>query len=149
MKKFKFRFESVLKYKKILEEQKQIALAKHINKISECKQNIENLINEIAIQGNNLKEQTNKGIRADEIIMFQDYINKLLNDKKNNEFNLQKLESEKVKKQEELTEAMKERKIYDKLKEKDFEQYTIDLRKEEAKQIDETVIQRFKPLRKK
>jgi flagellar FliJ protein len=137
MKKFKFRLESVLKYKGFLEKEAKQALMSVNLDIKECEANIEqikfkrlNLIDE-------LEKKTEEGISIEFYHMHQNYIasveNSLVREKKRLEY----LFKEKDLKTKRLIDARKEKEAMERLKDKTKKKYIEEMLYEEQKELDE------------
>lgn len=131
MKKFKFKFETILKIRshnvKLAEEDLARVLKekhKRYDKISDFEEEIASLLyfnkNEISfLQARNYR-----------INHIQEQIKKLLNEIRN-------IEEIEVVRRNRLTELMREEKVMEKLKEKDFNQFKFEINKKENEFIDE------------
>ncbi len=138
MSNFNFRFEKVLNYKKTIEDYKknqygivQKKLMTEEDKLAKINQNIENIKDEKNLSITN----TNVG----NLVMYNNYINDL-----SKKLNLQKQIVKKTKEdaekaKEEMIIAVKEKKIFEKLKEQGYKEYVYHLQKNEEKQVDSII----------
>jgi len=139
MKKFNYRFESILKFKENLKKQAMKAVAEVERQISACDEKKMILINEL--RECNLKT-TGKKFKASDLQFLESHIYYL---KKKIEFvdnelsKLNLLSKIKVKK---LTEKTIENKMFDKLKESDLMKFIKDQNKIDLKNIDEFALQK-------
>lgn len=136
MKKFNFKFESILNirsHKVNLAKEDLAKVLKEKNKrydiITDYEEEISTLLQY------NLKDIAYLQARTYRILHIEDQIKKLVTEIKNIE------EIEKVRK-EKLAELLKEEKIMEKLKENDFNQYKFDINKKDNEFIDEIANQR-------
>ncbi|QQY80736.1 flagellar FliJ protein [Keratinibaculum paraultunense] len=135
---FNFRFERVLNYKKTIEDYKKsqygVAQKKLIaeeDKLNEINQIITNVKDEKNIS----TEETSVG----NLVMYNNYINDL-----SKKLNLQKQIVENIRKdaekaKEEMINAVKEKKIFEKLKEQEYKKHIYHLQKNEEKHIDSII----------
>ena len=138
MKKFKYRFEPLLKVKSEIEKQKQKEFAqvkqKVNNQTQKIKQTDKNFNNSLDRQR---QEQTNK-ISVAEMLVYGRYFVKLKKDNITNNEMLRALNMELEKKRKSLVESTTEKKKYEKLKENLLIRYKSDFTKAETKENDET-----------
>ena len=139
MKKFKFRYERILKIRKDKVEEIKNKLGKLNYDLSQKEKEMEAVFdqrNEFFKENDILLE---KGCSAGELKSINDFssfyrksIDKLRNDIRNLNNRIEKVMSE-------LSEAVKEEKIMEKLKEKEYEIYLENIEKAEGKVIEEIV----------
>ena len=138
MKKFKYRFEPLLKVKSEIEKQKQKEFAqvkqKVNNQTQKIKQTDKNFNNSLDRQR---QEQTNK-ISVAEMLVYGRYFVKLKKENITNNEMLRALNMELEKKRKSLVESTTEKKKYEKLKENLLIRYKSDFTKAETKENDET-----------
>ena len=139
MKKFKFRYESVLKMRLDMESRIKNELARLISKRQDYLDAIESLIESsynydqhiqnVLIDGDakNERQQFTQGKKY-----YRDLMTKL-------KASLATVDAEIKKTQVKLVEAMKERKVMDKLKEKAFQEFVDAVNEADAKLIEEVV----------
>lgn len=138
MKKFKYRFEPLLKVKSEIEKQKQKEFAQVKQKVNnhtlKIKQTDKNFNNSLDRQR---QEQTNK-ISVAEMLVYGRYFVKLKKENITNYEMLRALNMELEKKRKSLVESTTEKKKYEKLKENLLIRYKSDFTKAETKDNDET-----------
>lgn len=137
MKKFKFRLESVLKYKGFLEKEAKQALMAVNSDIKECEANIGqiklkrlNLIDE-------LENETIKGITIEAFQMYQNYISSVDYQLAREEKRLEYLFNQRELKTMRLIEARKETEVMERLKKNKKKKYIEEMLYEEQKELDE------------
>ncbi len=144
MKKFKFRFQTVLTQRKIIEDQKKTELAKALA----VKENIVQEKIKMKSELNKAREKLSftgpSAITSDQIELNRHYAISLESALKEKDIEIEESEKEIEICQKTLHEAMKEKKIFEKLKEKQHRQYIYESEKEEAQITDEIVVQRYK-----
>ena len=136
---FRFKLQRVLDLKLKQEDEKKNQIATLIQAIKTKEDELEALISEKKQKEFSLNDNRKRGISILEIRNINQYL--LFLDKKINtlRFEISSLESKKKKKRLEYLELQKERKTFEKLKEKDYEKYLYNEKKEEEKMIDQIV----------
>jgi len=143
MAKLKFRLQTVLNYKTQQEENKKNELGKAIQQLEAEKKKLRILEGQLAKLVNEFNESAKKTTvtKLIEYNGFLSVLNKRIKAQKEN-VNLKAQIVDKIR--EELLEAVKERKILDKLKEKKLQEFFIETKKDEQKINDEIVSYNFK-----
>ncbi|MBF4691726.1 flagellar export protein FliJ [Fusibacter ferrireducens] len=138
MKKFKFRYESVLKMRLDKEDQLKNDLAKLVQKRQNILDQIDHLKEKLEDYSSWVQEGLLSGRRMHyyEIDQGKQYYRKHIHDLT---VTLQQVEAKIEEAKVVLTEAMKERKVMEKLKEKDYQKYIDDFNQADAKVIEEIV----------
>ncbi|MDD7403882.1 MAG: flagellar export protein FliJ [Butyribacter sp.] len=143
MAKFVFKMESILSIKYKLEDQAKAEYGLEIAKLHEEEEKLEKLKKKKLAYQTELTEAV-----QNHLIIFQ--IKKLENSIENVKYNMnlqrivikqQQLKVDEAR--EKLDEAVKERKTYEKLKEKAFEEFKAEIEAQERKEVDELVSFRF------
>ncbi len=135
---YKFKLQRVLDYKETLEGLKKSEYGTAIQKLNEEKEILSNYISkksEIIKQFNTIDDKINIG----SFRTYNNYISEITNRIKKQEENVMYAEREAIKIQEELLEAMKEKKSFEKLKEKDYKEFILEEKREEEKIMDQIV----------
>ncbi len=144
MKKFRFKLQTVLKYRRFLEERKKREFAIYLGKLNEAKNTMERLkikLNETLISIN--RERTIKELDIVNIMLYESYLIKL---KRLIEWKLIEIEQIREKLEEKrkaYIESSRDRKILDRLKEKEYSAYISDLDKKIQSIIDEIAITKY------
>ena len=134
---FKFKFQKALEYKEKLEDEAKERVRK---KKEEEKLQIEKIEIMYTEKKDFLAEYEKKQhgkIDIAALTYCNNYLNIFEKTIKSEEKKLQELSLQVEKLQQDYFECVKERKIFEKLKEKDKEKYTAELEKEEQKLVDE------------
>lgn len=135
---YKFKLQRVLDYKETVEGLKKSEYGTAIQKLNEEKEILSNYISrksEIIKQFSTKDDKINIG----SFRIYNNYISEITNKIKNQEKNVMESEREAVKVQKELLEAMKEKKAFEKLKEKDHKEFILEEKREEEKIMDQIV----------
>lgn len=136
--KFNFRLERVLNYKKTVEDLKKNQygsvkqrLNREENKLDSFIKHKKNLLNE--------KDSTIVKTRVGNLVLYNNYI-KDINEKIENQKEIvSQVEKELQIKRAEMIDAIKEKKMFEKLKENEYEKYLYELKKEEEK-LNDTIV---------
>ena len=136
---FRFKLQRVLDLKLKQEDEKKNQIATLMQAIKTKEDELEALISEKKQKEFSLNDNRKRGISILEIRNINQYL--LFLDKKINtlRFEISSLESNLNQKRQEYLELQKERKTFEKLKEKDYEKYLYKEKKEEEKMIDQIV----------
>jgi flagellar FliJ protein len=140
---FHFRLESLLKYRRQLEEQSLIRLASATAELLQEQELLNNLQEESAEQLIALEECQQGIVTVAKLKMLRDY-----NDKLKEDIILQKQQVDQAAARRQLRideteQAMKDRKLVEKLREKRLLQYQKEMLLEEQKELDELGLQIF------
>lgn len=143
MAKFIFKMENILKVKRKLENQAQSAYALALAKVQEEEEKLQQLSSRKTGYEKKLAENMLEFLQIQEIKRLEDAV-ELMKDR----ILEQKVVLENAKIQAErarvkLQEAMVERKTYEKLKEKAFEAFKLEVNAQEKKEVDELVSYKF------
>lgn len=138
MEKFNFKLERVLDYKKGVETNKKNEYGKAYRKLNDD----EKLLQNYNGYKENLAKERNKSLintSINDLKMYNNFLTDI-----NNRINMQKNEVHKSRKEmevakNELLEATKEKKMFEKLKEYKYDEYLYSLKKEEEK-ITDTIV---------
>ena len=141
---FSFPFETLLNMKKNLEELSQMRLAKKMNQLREQEQAIQRVVEEILSGEQALREKIGQGMKASEYVVY-----KLYEEDLTRELQLKKEARKQTKKEIEaeqkiLIQLMKERKMFERLKEKQWKRFQSEVERLDQKNSDEMVITRFR-----
>jgi len=140
MVKFKFKFESVLNVKIIMEKKIQEEISLIEKEIKEY-----NHKRQIVIEERNRARQSLKGIhcKVSEYLSFKIFDVNLSKVIKTIEKKIETLIGSKMSKQMELVEKKKERKVFEILKDSQLQEYLLDERRDELKELNEIAIRNF------
>lgn len=146
MKKFSFRLQTVLEMREKTLEEKRREMAKVISELNEQNQKLEELFSKQNNAKTHLETIYASGQELDilEITNFKDYIGKVIVDAKNQEQIIEKTKIQLRIKQMEVTNALKELKILEKLKETQEKKFYQNIEYINAKEIDDIASTRYK-----
>jgi flagellar FliJ protein len=134
----------MLKLKEHKEKERQREHAETVQKVQEQKDKLVRIDQE---RGETLKHQRHSlvgSMSLAELLVCSRYLMKLKKDTLTGRELLRGLEKEADKRREKLVEASKERKIYEKLKEKQIAKFTKEVERLENKAVDETATNGFR-----
>lgn len=138
MKKFNFQFQKILEYKESIEDQKRNFFNKELTAYNEEKLTLKTLVD----KRDYFNEQRNSNISSttiNNLKLFNQYsmdINETI-DYQQERVVIKEKDVERAKKK--LIESVKEKKTFEKLKERHYEQYLFEVKKDEEKLIDQLV----------
>jgi flagellar FliJ protein len=132
MKKFEFTLNSLLMIKNSLERQAKQKMAEAVSRRDKCQEEIEEIE-----RRKELARTNNKSFTAHEYLMFSRYYSDLERMRKSKTCELEAIEKEIEEIRQELVTIMQERKVLEKLREKQYEEYLVELGKEQDKLVDD------------
>lgn len=135
MSKFKFKMQKVLEIKEKIEKQKENEHTKAINILNKYKKQKVEVVNQKRKIVQDLKQGIINNISSKEIASYNNYINYMKKVIKMIEKNIKLSQTDVDRKREQLEDAIKERKVMGKLKEKEFEKY-----KEQEKRLEQNLL---------
>jgi flagellar protein FliJ len=139
---FSYRFQTLLNWKKNLEELSQMQLAGKMEELKKQEEEIERIKRLRTDSDRRLTEESTRGMEAGAYLLYKEFGEDRLNDllRKEREKKSTLTEIEEVR--EELIGFMRETKILDRVKEKDLRKFTDQMEKSDQKKIDEMVVMR-------
>ena len=137
MKKFKYRLEALLKLKEHIEKEKQKDLATVRQRVLRQKQEIQQIERNHKQVLNGKRTKQSDKLSVAELLVYSRYLLKLKGDALNNRELLRGLQKTESEKRDLLLQAVKERKTYEKLKERQQEQFNKEVTTLEKKESDE------------
>ena len=143
MAKFIFSMQNILSMKEKIEEQEKAEYSQVMMRFNEEQDKLNELIERQSMAEVELKNTINEVLDIREIREKEDFIEIIKMYVKEQQLIVIACEEEVRQARERLNEAMKERKIYEKLREKAFEEFIQEENKREQKEIDELVSYRY------
>ena len=135
-----FRLHTVLRYRQTLENRAQERLVR-------AREEVERLVRDMQLQQNRLRElsreledRKGQGMHIREILVYQNHMRRLRNEIAHKEQELQSARQRVARKERELYRASRDRKLLDKLKEKQDARYARYLEDKEKKELDEVAV---------
>ena len=142
---FTFPFETLLNMKKNLEELSQMRLAKKMNQLREQEEAIQRVMEEIVSNDRALKEKSEQGMKASEYLVYKIYQEDRARDLLLKRAAMRQTKKEIEAEQKTLIQLMKERKMFERLKEKQWKKFQSQMERLDQKNSDEMVITRYRP----
>lgn len=139
MKKFKFTLEPVLRYKSMMERQKLQELALIRAEIEELENKRDQIIKRKHWAMEDFKSKVSTGVKPPSIKNYIDYFARLSEDIERVAQEILRKEKEEERVIEEIVVLRREKKSMEILKERRYEEYLIELKRYEDKQLDELV----------
>ena len=133
----KFKLQAVLKYRKTLEEQAQQKLAEVLNVQAELRRRQGEANGHLSALSGQLLQKQELGLSILELLLYEDQIEHHRQQCEKLQQQLEELEGLLDASRQELLVAARERKIIEKLKEKQLEEYLSHLDRNERKMLDE------------
>jgi len=148
LKKYSFRLQTVLEMREKKLEDKRREMAKVIAVLNEQNQQLQALVSRQQNTRNSLEEIYSSGKELDiiEITNYKDYLGKVIVDAKNQKITIEKTQFVLKFKQMEVTEALKEVKILEKLKETQEKKFYQEYEYVQAKEIDDIASTRYRKI---
>ena len=143
MKKFEFRLEPLLKFRKLQEENAQTKAAQANNVYLEEVEIEKQLKEKLQTVFDSFRNSQLTGMTVDQLKRFSCFIDKFNGDLARQTENVRIAEMKRREALQELEEAVKNRKLVDKLKERRFQEYQFDLLNAEQKMLDEIGTQQY------
>lgn len=140
MKRFRFRLEPLRKAKEFRERQKQRELAQALSMVRRQQAQLQHTDGERKRTTDEQLLQMRRTFTVGDMLLYSRYLVKLKGDTLAGKEVLRALEAETDKKRLALTEATRERRIYDNLRQKKFSAFVEEVRSVERKEADEIAI---------
>lgn len=146
MKKFNFKLETVLKLREKILEDKMLELAKIMRILSDAEEELNRLFQERTNVNNEIVEVYTAKENVDYVMVdiFRNYTIKLTSKAKQQESLIKEIKNSIKIKQKEVREALKNRDVLVKLKEKQFQSYYKEIEYKEMQELDDITICRYK-----
>lgn len=141
---FKFKLESVLEYKKKIEEEEQRELARLKEILRQEQERLEHLKMTKVEEMKELVEKSSQGLlNVAEIQMYHSHLKRLDKEIASQEITVQRATIDVEEQRQKLIRASQDKKTYEKLKEKHKAVFELALEEEERKFIDELATMRY------
>ena len=140
---FRFRFRNVLRFREAKEEQKKQELGIKLNRLKHAEDELNGIVN-TSKKHDIMMEKSAQGRTSVRTLIYNYFYARFLDKSKSNQEKTVDVAKEDVEaKRIELIEATKKKKILERLKERELEDYNRAIVKEEQTLIDEIATQRF------
>ena len=140
---YKFNLQSVLDHRQLIEDNLKKEFSEIKVKVIVEEQLLEVLKRKEMKTIHALKLEQNSGISSQQVVTYHTYINRLFERMTEQEAAIDGIRAEEVKKHGEVLEAVKKRKILEKLKVKGIDRYRQMILDQETKFIDEIAVNQF------
>ena len=140
---YKFNLESLLNHRKYIEETLQKKLAIFKKSLDDEKKKLRRYQKDKEKYWFQLQQKQKEGNTVSELSLYVDYINRLSKDIDTQRKKVLKAKEKFSQKRNDLIEAMKKRKILDKMKAKGLEQYHQEIRKKELGIMNEVAVNQY------
>jgi len=147
MKKFNFRLEPILKLRKQQEDQKKRAVGDLLAEINALQRQALEMADAIRRQDRALRQNVRGTVDINWIAYYQGYVTHLRQSISQKIDEVAQIQKKLVQARHELTEAARQTKILEKLKEKRKQRYEKELRRREIGELDEIAAQQCHPAR--
>ena len=142
MKRFRYRLEPILKYRKHMERTAQLETAKASSAVSECRHTIDMLNLDYHQHALELEKKMTSGIDAEHYLVYRSYMNGMEAAIDGEEERHKQLKKILRKKQDVLKERSISKKVISNLKDRRKKKYYEDMLKSEQKETDDAIIVR-------
>jgi flagellar FliJ protein len=140
---YTFKLQSVLDHRKSIEDERKKELVEIRSKISSAEQLLESLQRKEMKTTRALKLDQTTGISSHQVVTYQTYLKRLKERITEQEKFINDVRVEEANKQDEVVEAVKKRKILEKLRSKGIDRYRKMILDHEMKFIDEIAVSQF------
>lgn len=140
MEAYKFSLEKVLEWRTDKEKDKARELAIIQRRLHEEEEKLEGLLNRLSQAKREIQSYKN----IQKLQQQRLYIDQIEEEIERKKIEIEEITKRFDKSREELLAAQKDRKVMEKLKEKDFQSYKTQIQKKEQKQLDEAAILRYR-----
>ncbi len=137
MDKFSFRLENILEIKRKFEEQQKNEFMQAMKQLNVEETRLSELCEKREVVYEEAKKSREKTLQLRRLQESQQEIKFIEDAIKQQQIYVKRAKQRADKEQVKLAELMKERKTYEQLREREFEQYKLDMQAEEMKEIDE------------
>ena len=140
---YKYNLESLLNHRIYIEEtlQKELAISKRL--LADAKNKLKTYQKEKEKYGLQLQQKQKEGHTVSEISLYVDYVKWLAKDIESQRKKVLEAKKKFGQKRNDLIEAMKKRKILEKLKAKGLEEYQKEMRKKEQDFMNEVAVNQY------
>ena len=137
MKRFQFRLQSLLNYKKHLEEVARQEMAKAVTRVNICEERIQALVKERLNMKDTLEKRVEQGMGSGEFKQYHGYLTVIEQMVVSHRRTKERLEKELEEKRSMLAKRTIDKRAMERLREKKADEYSREMLKEEQKMVDE------------
>jgi len=135
--KFKFKFDTVLKHRKLLEDKEAKEFYKRHSKLDKETATLNDLLNRYKDSQTELARKKEQGIDIAELKIYYTYMNALKLDIRAQRIKVKQADAKKEEQRKELVKAQKNKKVIDKLKENKINEFKEEERTQDLKTLDD------------
>ncbi|MBQ7669069.1 MAG: flagellar export protein FliJ [Clostridia bacterium] len=140
---FKFKFEAILNLKVRMEDMKKAELRRISKELEDEKEKLKNLMQEREVLYEKVREKSSRGITKQELITFNNYVSVLKRKITNQKSVIFEISTRLDKVRQELVKVSQEKKMFEILKEKKYDEYMKEYYKKEQEVVDNLISFRF------
>ncbi|GEM_PF-452629 len=140
---YTFKLQGVLDHRQFLEDNHKKQLAEIRNQLIAAQQKLQSLKGREMNTTAALKREQTTGLSSDQVVAYHVYLKRLIERITKQKTVIDEIKKRESEKQDEMLEAMKRRKILDKLKAQGLDHYRQMVLKREMKFIDEIAVNQF------
>lgn len=143
MKKYRFKLESLLKYRQLSEDKLRQELAIKMQILRRCEKQLSFMRSEKHRYAMELNQVQSSGVRGNRIFVYRNYLSGMTKQIEQQEIKRTESKKEVDEAQKDYLEARKKLKSVEKIKEKDFQRYLDEMKISEQKALDETATTQY------
>jgi len=143
VKKYQFKLETLLKYRRLSEDKLRQELLLKIQKLRECESQLSLMKSEKQRTAEEFTHVQLDGINGASLSLYKNYLNNLIEQVEKQEVKTMNSKKETEEMRKEYLEARKKLESVEKLKEKDFQRYLKKMRVSEQKVLDEVATNQY------
>lgn len=136
---YKYRFESILKYRKSIENNKKNLLSLSIKKFYREKKELEKLNQNLNESYESIKKEFNDGVTIEKLVKMANHQNFYKEGIKKKNIDVENAENSVKERRQELIKAVQDKKIIEKLKEMDLNNFKYEEQRKDEKKLDEII----------
>lgn len=136
---YKYRFESILKYRKSIENNKKNLLSLSIKKFYREKRELEKLNQNLNESYESMKKEFNDGVTIEKLVKMTNHQNFYKEGIKKKNIDVENAENSVKERRQELIKAVQDKKIIEKLKEMDLNNFKYEEQRKDEKKLDEII----------
>ena len=140
---FEFKFEAILNLKVRMEDMKKAELRRISKELEDEKEKLKNLMQEREVLYEKVREKSSRGITKQELITFNNYVSVLKRKITNQKSVIFEISTRLDKVRQELVKVSQEKKMFEILKEKKYDEYMKEYYKKEQEVVDNLISFRF------
>ena len=140
---FKFKFEAILNLKVRMEDMKKAELRRISKELEDEKEKLKTLMQEREVLYEKVREKSSRGITKQELITFNNYVSVLKRKITNQKSVIFEISTRLDKVRQELVKVSQEKKMFEILKEKKYDEYMKEYYKKEQEVVDNLISFRF------